>query len=752
MICKMKNRYCITFLFSILLFLTIQPAQAQKDLYLDYVKRAAEEGWNAYPAVIERWKSNVDPSVLWGYNSPSHPIYLADALGFLYQETGEHHYAEKAAQLLAEYGDLRDVYPDDYYQTRVEYTDGVPSLANFFFLPPYSRSYLRIRDSDVLTTELRNKIETDLAYSLDFQFSFPEWGAHNRAMLRAEGWYYGYQAMPDHPNAERWKQMAEVVAADNLTQWEIEDAAGYQAIWLLSVITYADITGQSEAFFNSPIIRYYAEYFKKLFTPAHTLPAFGDSNWNPSWDRFIAVFERLAKEYQDPELKWIADKMMERALLAGRYGVGAASHLALAFEWADENVPQKRPVTLSQEVLEDLSGKKVVFRNGWTPQSTYLLLNYRDEGDGGLVHRDYLRHTLTVEEEKMHHGQADENDIPLLMAGGSVLLHSSGYRSGLPSGPFGAFRADYFHNKMVVRKDKRDNEQPVKSFIQNAGAYRPVRTQKVDFITFDSADMSRTRLIDDALGYTWDRIVTYLKDTESFVVIDAVKSDVKDYFTYTNLWHTRNIHVSGPGYYDTSIDSIRSEALPDDKRLLIHFLTQEAKSDGYYEERRHFQDELAIYQTQSSHYLAGDYEVFVTILTPHDPNDQVAPIMNRYTLLKPDNFPNGVGIQIDRGEEIAYLCVKIDLDSELVRENIRPRYTWERGQIAYGPITTDAHFLYAKRRRTSFSYAASEFLNIFFDGSPVQTALPNTHGLQPDGSPPKVGYTKWRAWEGVVDL
>ncbi len=101
--------------------------------------------------------------------------------------------------------------------------------------------------------------------------------------------------------------------------------------------------------------------------------------------------------------------------------------------------------------MEDVQGKKIVFRNGWSPLSTYLLLNYRDEGDGGLNFRDYLRDTIPVEEEKMTHGHADENSIVLLMSGGSVLLHDGGYRDYMPSGPFGAYRQDYFHNRLVVR-------------------------------------------------------------------------------------------------------------------------------------------------------------------------------------------------------------------------------------------------------------------------------------------------------------
>ena len=747
-----QSMYSIILFALLLVFLPPIEACSQKNDYLNYITQAAEAGWEANPRIIEQWKQNIDPSVLWGYNSPAHPIYLADTFGFLYQETGDEDYARRAAQLLVEYGSLRETYPEDYAQTRVEYFNGIPSLSNFFFLPPYSRSYLRIKESNVLTAEMRAIIEEDLAYSLNFQFHFPEWGAHNRALLRAEGWYYGYLAMPTHPDAEKWRKMAEIIARDNLTQWEIEDASHYQAIWLASLLSYAEITGQESQLYASPIIRYYAEYFKRLFTPAQTLPAFGDSNWNPSWDRFIAVFEKLAAEYQDPELKWVADKLFKKAVATNRYGVGAASHLALAYQWADESLYPKMPDTGSQEVLEDIVGKKVVFRNGWDTSSTYLLLNYRDEGEGGSPHRDYLRQTITVEEEKAHHGQSDENDIALLMSGKSVLLHSSGYRSGLPSGPFGQFRADYYQNKLVVRKNKRDATQPIQQFIQHSGAYRPVSTRKIDFLTFDKTEMSRTRLIDETMGYEYDRIIVYVKEDDTFIVVDAVRPTIDDYFTFTNLWHTRTIHASGEGYFDTSIDSIRSVALPSDKRLLIQFLENYAKTEGYFEERRHFQDELAVYQTQSSHYYAGDIELFVTILQPHDANADISEFIDKYHLIKPDIYPAALAIQINYPNETAYVCLKINRLFEVARENIRPRYTWEDGRTYYGPIETDAHYLYARATDDSLYYEASQFLNIFYLDTFIIGALPNTHGLQPDGSPPRTGYTKWRAWSGTADI
>ena len=70
--------------------------QSQKAEYLDYIRRAAERGERAR--------------------------------------------AEWAARLLSEFGDLRDAYPADFVTARVEYENGLPALANFFFLPPYTRA------------------------------------------------------------------------------------------------------------------------------------------------------------------------------------------------------------------------------------------------------------------------------------------------------------------------------------------------------------------------------------------------------------------------------------------------------------------------------------------------------------------------------------------------------------------------------------------------------------------------------------
>lgn len=756
-------------LFITLIIFSIQcPAQILKSDYLRYIKIAADRGWRDYPQSIEDWKKKPNHHELWGYDAPAGPVYLADLLGYLYQETNDRSYAEKARDILASYGDLRETYPKELQAKRAEYRNGVPSISNFFIMPPYARAYMRIRESGVMDApehkKLREKIELDLAFSLDHIFHFPEWGAHNRAMLRAESLYYGAVALAHHPNAKRWKQLAETLAGDSLNQWEIEDATGYHGVWLYSLFSYAEISGRQDVL-QSPQVKYYLDYFMQLLTPHGAIADFGDSHWNGGWERFAPVYEKAATIYRNAQYKYVAQQLTGRALeriaKSGEQsivanvnvGAGVGSAFTDAHRWADDSIKPQAPSSTSQDVLEDVVGKKIVFRDGWERNSLMMLLNYRDEGDGGLLGRDYLRQNLSVEEEKMHHGHADENSVALLMSGGSVLLHDAGYRPDLPSGQYGAWRADYFHNRVVARKNKRDKTQNVFEFLRNSGAYRHVRTQKIDFLKFKDVDASRTRLIDDELGYQWDRVITWLRNKEMFVVIDGIKILRPDYYTFTNLWHTRRIRSQSERLFDTAIDRIGADELPQNKSLLIYFPeNMQGKQIGTFPISRHFQDETAIYQTVSSSYKAGDFEYFVTVLRPRQAraDDNFHPA--NFRLLEVDKAGKAIGLEIADGQEKSVICVKLDLEMDLAREPVGPRYQFDLGKVKYGDFVTDASYLFATIKSNEVSYSAATMTRILYRDQTLMEALPNTFGLQLDGAPPRTGYARWRFWEDAVKL
>ena len=734
---------------------TFPIARSQRQVYMEEIRKAADRGWSEDPAAIAQWKKTAEPSVLWGYNPPAHPVYLAAVLGFLYEETHERVYAERAAQLLGSYGDLRSSMPKEYASSRVEYQDGIPSLSNFFFLPPYVRAYLSVRGSGVLADATRSKIEGEIAQSIDFIFRHPEWGAHNRAMLRAEALMYATLALPSHPHAAKWKKMAEVLASDNLRHWEIEDASNYNPVWLHALFSFASASGDSGAF-SSSMMRYYMEYYTRLISPAGTLPDFGDAGWNsPSGGlRLVAVFEKGASVFHDPGMKWAAQSVFSTAKRRENVlGIDEAYHLADACRWCSEALLPRVPQGGSQEVLDDVIGKKVVFRSGWDSSATYLLMDYRDEGDGGWLSREYLRQTITVEEEKMHHGHADENSIELLMNKGSVLLHDGGYRDALPSGEYGAWRADYFHNRVVVRKEKRDKNQRLLAFVQNAGAYRRVQTTKIDFLSLHSVDMSRTRLVDEELGYRWDSVITWVRDPGYFIVVDGIRALHSGFFTFASLWHAQHVLEHGEHYYDVATDSVPGYRFPPNQSLLVYFPETYAKTEGVEAERRHWQSEQVVYQTIAGQYKDGDCELFVTVLVPHDRAVPARSFIPEFSLIPTSAPCRSVAVGIGRGEEKRYLYVKLDLEMEIARENIRPRYLYDLGKVSFGDFETDAHFLYAEVGPAQIRYSASNVMKVLHRGKILMEALPNTHGLQPDGGPDNhVGFSKWRYWEDTISI
>ena len=472
----------------------------------------------------------------------------------------------------------------------------------------------------------------------------------NRAMLRAEGLLCAALALPDHPQAAQWRKSAGVLASDSWGKWEEEDAQIYHPVWLYSLMSYAEALG-NDSIHEMPTGRYYFAYFLQLLSPAGMVPDFGDARWNDSWMRYLVCFEKAASVYRKPEYKWAAERIYEKIVRLRTSNLDAGLGLIFSdcFRWADDKIQPKAPNALSEEMLE---------------------------------------------EEKMHHGHSDENAIILLMNGGSVLLHDAGYRTAIPSGPYGAFRADYYHNRLVARKNKLWYEQSLLEFLRNSGAYRKAATQKIDFFKFTDCEMSRTRMRDASLGYEWDQVTVYLKRSDAFVVFDIVKILESDYYTFANLWHGQKIWEQGDHYYVVANDFIESWELSKEKALLVYFPEQGIRKDSTFSLERHSQEETTAYQSISSHYHAGDIETFTTVLIP-------------------DNF--------------------------------------DSGRVKFGPVETDASFFYGKLQGESLSYSAANMVKIIYKDKVIfEGRLSSAFTCQPDDLSAKSGIAKWRYWEDKI--
>lgn len=737
--------------------------------YLEFARASADWTWQHYDSLEAVWKASIDPDNVFGYRPPPRFLEMAAIYGFLYETEGRKEYAERARKVLLTYGDYRAFYPDSSARKRSDYDQGVPALPDFFTTMRYVRAYDSLKRKGFLTPPQQAKIAAIIGESIEYLFRTQEWGAMNRAILRAETLAWAIRAVPDHPKAKYWKVLEEALRADNWGNWEIEDASLYNAVWLYSLLSYADAKNSVNELFQLPELYYYAHYFLNLMCPDGMIPDFGDSHWRANWSRFLVFFEAAARAYNSAELKWAAATIAERFLnLKNLADTGLAYLLLDAYRLGTDRVRPQAPATLSAEVMEDVVGKKIVMRNGWQANSTYLLLNYKDEGDAGLLFRDYLRDTIPVEEEKMTHGHADENSIVLLMAGGSVLLHDGGYRDYMPSGPFGAYRQDYFHNRVCVRQEKifmgqhqgqyrysiRDAVpgQSVLDFLHNAGSYREVRTQKVDFVTLPEFDYSRTRVVDELLGYEQDRIVTYVKEPELFVVFDIVKARVPAFFTAANLWHTRKILAQGEHWYDTVYDSLQALALPPHMRLLIMFPEHHYKLEGVERERRYYQDELVIHQTTGQHFELGQTVAFVTVLIPHRPDVAPEELVKKVRYVEPAPEGKGLMVEITDGDRITTVAAKRDLRMDMIRDWRRPKYTYESGRIKYGEFETNGDFVFFVRRGRMLSYTAINISGARYGEQVLYDPKPAMFGLAFDGSPDMPGVGKIRYWRDEVIL
>jgi hypothetical protein len=760
-----RRRRSAALIAAVLLSLCVAPVlrAAPRGRYLAYAKASADWTFAHREEILGQWRKSFDPLNVFGYRAPGGLLEMAVIYATLYETEKRPEYAARAKEVLLTYGDYRSAYPESSIKLRSDYADGVPALPDFFTVMRYIRAFDTLRRLGRLSSADAQTAAELIAGSMRYLLRTAEWGPMNRSALRAESLAWAVRALPGHPDAPTWEMQRRALGDDNWGNWEIEDATIYNGVWLYSLLGYADALGRMKDLFATPEMFYYAQYYLNLMSPAGVIPDFGDAHWTSNWTHFLVYFEAAAAVLRDPRLKWAAETIAARFVDFSRpTSVGLGAMLLDAYRWGTDEVKAALPTGLSMEVMEDVQGKKIVFRDGWSPLSNYLLLNYRDEGDGGLNYRDYLRDTIPVEEEKMTHGHADENSLVLLMSGGSVLLHDGGYRDYMPSGPYGAYRQDYFHNRLCVRPEKifwgqtagesrysvREAVpgQSLLEFMHDAGSYRRVRTMKVDFLTFDDFDYGRTRLIDDGWGYQADRVVVHVKEPECYVVFDVFKALREGYFTLGALWHTRKIFDRGEHWYDTGYDRIQTAELPQDKRLLILFPSADPRMEGVEAEKRHYQDEWLIHQSWAQHFELGETCAIVTVLVPHGASEGPGGWPDRVAVapVEPGRGASGVTIKAE-GREIL-VGIKNDLRQDISRDFRRPRYTYEAGRIKVGEMETDGDLIYAAVHGGELDYTVVNLTRALYAGRTLAAASEGNYGLGFDGRPDRGGIGKMRYW------
>ncbi len=706
-----------------------------KNDYLEVIKDTEKNIWKAYEEEHKKWqesdpakRSKESPQIRYGHGG------IFDAL--LYHVTGEKIFAERARKLLLQSN------AGDHTVNAIRQIEksGVLSEAD-----------LKV---------LQDKIVQSANRAVEY---WVEWGAMNHSTNHVVNLLtYAMDYLPDHPDYLRWKQKRDINLSSSWGLWSIEDSQNYIPIWLKPMMEYAELVGREKEFYELPTTRYYFDYLVQMMTPDGNVPEFGDGGSGAaySWPWHIAVLEKGASIYKDGRMKWAARKLFERNEFItrdfSRFGFHFNYNLVGAYLWADESIPEEIPEGGSRLVLEDYVGKKIVFRSGWQPNATYLFLNYLEDAPFGIDGKEHIINTINVETEKNHHGQADENAIGFLMKDGSVLLSESGYRETSSTGPDGEFRADTYHNKMIVRDGIADKQMRLMPFLLDGGRYRFVQTKLMHFRRFKEVDISRTRLIDEERGYQWDRLINYLKDREWFIIYDIVKILKDGAYTLANLFYTQDVvefDQDKRSWYDTRYRTYGTyqESNPDNACLLIYFPEGSNFRRGVEQLRRSYQTESAVYTAKADSFKTGDILVFTTLLIPHSKEVESESIISSLAKAEIFHSARGYGLKLPTDDGYIQLNAMLDLEAEYLQENLRPRYNFESGRAEYGNLITDARYCYLHKHKNQLFYSFFKASKLIYNEKPIFEAKGQMIG-QDDGSYQRWGVSKWIAWEDEVYL
>lgn len=727
----------------------MQPSRTRAD-YARIIHQAYRHDRPLYAAEWDKGlRSAANSSALFGFAPPSWMLHYALTCAFLYEQGGENGLAREARDALFFYRDWQAALPANARELRPEYAAGAPPMEPLFQPNLFLPAYTRIRAA--LTPAEDAALADLLADTLRPVALFAEWGAHNRAMLRAAALAGAAHALPEHPEASAWRVLADELAEESWGRWSIEDAMLYQPHWLRSLIRYAEASGRVDQLADQAQARVHLKAMTQLISPLGILPDFGDSHWlaHSHWE-WAACLEWGARAYRDPAMKWAANRIDLAPGIQQPSGYEAAAAV-MAWEWCDESAAAAEPLNRA-DALDDLVLKKIVWRTGWERNASYACLNYRDEGRYGRVARDYLRATLAVSAEKMHHGHADEGSFSMLTHAGTLLLHESGYRERPPDG---IYRSAVYHNRVAWRagapREGAAADEKLLEFLRGDGRYQPVESERLYQTRLLDAEFSRVRVTDAQEGLAWDRSVVFFPDLPAWVVIDALRAERRAARALARLWWTTDVLDSGADWHTTRVRGVQEWRNPGQACLLIASLPVPGQDRrlGVVPFRRHFQDELALVEAWSGE-LSRDYHNFVTVLWPHAADGADARRRAALEALPSAPAGRGIGLRLTWDGEERLIGVLNDLSAALVAEDIRPRYLAERGMAEYGgALRSDAAFAYLRRARSGGQAGLINGLRLEVDG--VARYASAAHGMfQEDGSARPGAPARFR-WEGKLD-
>jgi hypothetical protein len=218
-----------------------------------------------------------------------------------------------------------------------------------FFTPlPLAYAFQMADREKMVDAELRSAMEHFVAQRLkprDFL------ALHNQTLTRACGLELAAQVWPHLAQAPAWHDYATTIAALLRRIEDIpENAPTYNSLDVVCVWLLADLLHTPDLPTLPGIRAMYGRYRDQV-SPAGFLPPYGDSgtaptpfrvDWpmNSPWAHYVAGFERAAREYGDPTLRWAAARVanagIEHMPLGKNYAdVESLFYGGFAVEWMD---------------------------------------------------------------------------------------------------------------------------------------------------------------------------------------------------------------------------------------------------------------------------------------------------------------------------------------------------------------------------------------------------------------------------------
>jgi hypothetical protein len=134
----------------------------------------------------------------------------------------------------------------------------------------------------------------------------------------------------------------------------------------------------------------------------------------------------------------------------------------------------------------------------------------------------------------------------------------------------------------------------------------------------------------------------------------------------------------------------------------------------------------------------------VTILFPIKKGQDPSEYVKRFTLNRSDL--HGVGVEVKSKSDHNIYGFKLDLDMDLLKEDVRPRYNYDSGKLSYGAVETDADMFFLDIESGKPFFSATHLVKFLYKDQ-VLFDTPESQFFQVWGKSDRKGRAKWRRWD-----